>query len=89
MKIFFKGAKKMDFVFTINFIIAAVFFLCYSYQFLYIPAALLKKEPPHKPEKKNRFAVLVSARNEEKVIGHLLQSIKDGNSQKILCSSNL
>ena len=65
----------MDFVFTINFIIAAVFFLCYSYQFLYIPAALLKKEPPHKPEKKHRFAVLVSARNEEKVIGELIKSI--------------
>ena len=65
----------MDFVRTINFIIAAVFFLCYSYQLLYIPAALLKKEPLHKPEKKHLFAVLVSARNEEKVIGELIKSI--------------
>ncbi len=65
----------MEAVFTINFIIAAVFFVCYSYQFLYIPLALLKKEPAHKPEKKNRFAVLVSARNEEKVIGELIKSI--------------
>ncbi len=59
----------------LNFIIAAVFFICYSYQFLYIPAALFKKEPPHKPEKKHRFAVLVSARNEEKVVGELIKSI--------------
>ena len=65
----------MDFIRTINFIIAAVFFICYSYQFLYIPAALLKKEPLHKPEKKHLFAVLVSARNEEKVIGELIKSI--------------
>ena len=65
----------MDFIRTINFIIAAVFFICYSYQFLYIPAAILKKEPPHKPEKKHLFAVLVSARNEEKVIGELIKSI--------------
>lgn len=66
----------MDFIRTINFIIAAVFFICYSYQFLYIPAAILKKEPLHnKPEKKHLFAVLVSARNEEKVIGELIKSI--------------
>ncbi len=65
----------MDFVFTVNFIISAVFLLCYAYQFFYIPAAILKNEPPHKPEKKHRFAVLVSARNEEKVIGELIKSI--------------
>lgn len=52
-----------------------VFIICYAYQFLYIPAALLKKEPPHKAEKKHRFAVLISARNEEKVIGELIKSI--------------
>ena len=68
----------MDFVRTLNFIIAAVFFICYSYQFLYIPVALFKKEPPHKLPQKHRFAVLVSARNEEKVIGELIKSI---NSQ--------
>ncbi|MBQ6580191.1 MAG: N-acetylglucosaminyltransferase, partial [Oscillospiraceae bacterium] len=68
----------MDFVRTLNFIIAAVFFICYSYQFLYIPVALFKKEPPHKLPQKHRFAVLVSARNEEKVVGELIKSI---NSQ--------
>ena len=74
----FKESEKMDFVRTLNFIIAAVFFICYSYQFLYIPVALFKKEPPHKLPQKHRFAVLVSARNEEKVIGELIKTI---NSQ--------
>lgn len=68
----------MDFIRTVNFIISAVFFICYFYQFLYIPIAIFKKEPPHKIPKKHRFAVLVSARNEEKVIGELIKSI---NSQ--------
>lgn len=62
----------------INFIIALVFFICYFYQFLYIPAALFIKEPSRGPSVKHRFAVLVSARNEEKVIGELIRSI---NSQ--------
>ena len=61
----------------INFIITAVFFFCYAYQFLYIPAAFLIKEPPHKKEKKHRFAVLICARNEEKVIEKLIESIKN------------
>lgn len=68
----------MDFIRTINFIIAALFFICYSYQFLYIPVSIFKKEVSHKTVKKHRFAVLVSARNEEKVIGELIKSI---NSQ--------
>jgi len=58
-----------------NFIISVIFFLCYAYQFFYIPVSLFGKEPPHKPEKKHRFAVLVSARNEEKVIAQLIESI--------------
>ena len=65
----------MEALFTINFIIAAVFFICYAYQFFYIPAALFKKDPPHKEEKRHRFAVLVCARNEEAVITQLIKSI--------------
>lgn len=65
----------METLLTINFIIAAVFFICYSYQFLYIPVALFKKDPPHKEENRHRFGVLVCARNEEKVIAQLIKSI--------------
>lgn len=65
----------MEILETLNFIIAAVFFICYAYQFFYIPAALIKKDEPHKEGKKHRFAVLVCARNEEAVIAGLINSI--------------
>ena len=31
---------------TINAVISALFFICYTYQFLYIPLVLLKKRRP-------------------------------------------
>ena len=60
----------------INFIIMCLFFACYVYQFVYIPIAWLprKKEMLHAPM--HRFAVLIAARNEEAVIGKLIDSIK-------------
>ena len=66
----------METIVIFNFVISVVFFLCYAYQFFYIPVSVFENEPPHKPEKKHRFAVLVSARNEEKVIGELIKSIR-------------
>lgn len=65
----------METIKLINFIIATVFFVCYSYQFAYILVPYLKKEKPHKPAELHRYAVLISARNEELVIGNLLDSI--------------
>lgn len=51
--------------------------LCFSYQFFYILYASIKKPKRFKPvEQKHRYAVLISARNEEAVIGHLINSIK-------------
>lgn len=61
---------------VINHCIAAVFFVCYLYQFLYLPVPLLKKDKPHRPQKLHRYAVLIAARNEEAVIAHLLDSIR-------------
>ena len=66
----------METIVIFNFVISVIFFLCYAYQFFYIPVSVFGNEPPHKPEKKHRFAVLVSARNEEKVIGELIKSIR-------------
>ena len=60
----------------VNRILGILFMVCYFYQFLYIPVALAirrKKNPPAK--KFHRYAVLISARNEEAVIGQLLDSI--------------
>ena len=65
----------METIKIINFIIGIVFFVCYSYQFFYILIPFVKKEKPHKNTELHRYAVLISARNEELVIGNLLDSI--------------
>ncbi len=62
----------------VNFAITIMFFICYFYQFAYIPAALFKKKKElQKSNEIHDIAVLIAARNEEKVIGDLLDSIKD------------
>lgn len=62
---------------TINAVISALFFICYTYQFLYIPLVLAKKSKPlASPSKAHRYAVLIAARNEENVISGLLDSLR-------------
>ena len=65
----------MDALNVINYVISVIFILCYSYQFLYILVPVLKKAKPHKEEQVHNYAVLISARNEQAVIGNLLDSI--------------
>lgn len=50
---------------------------CYAYQIVYLFAPLMIKQRPHGPAKSNRYAVLIAARNEERVLPHLLQSIQN------------
>lgn len=62
---------------TINAVISALFFICYTYQFLYIPLVLAKKSKPlASPSRAHRYAVLIAARNEENVISGLLDSLR-------------
>ena len=62
---------------TINAVISALFFICYTYQFLYIPLVLAKKPKPlTAPAGRHRYAVLIAARNEENVISGLLESLR-------------
>lgn len=69
----------METVKIINYIIMLLFFCCYFYQFVYIPISIFKK-PKKLPEGKLRsFAVLIAARNEELVIGNLIDSLKAQN----------
>ena len=50
--------------------------LCYTYQFVYIPFAwCATKKHQACTIKQHRYAILIAARNEEAVIGHLLHSI--------------
>ena len=59
----------------INMILGTMFLLCYSYQIFYICVPFLKKDKPHKESKLHKYAVLISARNEENVIANLVNSI--------------
>lgn len=51
--------------------------VCYFYQIIYLILPLLKKQKPLTRECPTRYAILIAARNEEAVIGHLLDSIRD------------
>lgn len=69
----------MTWVKIFNIITSALLTLCYTYQFYYIIHALIVKPRKFKDvTPHNRYAVLISARNEENVIPYLLDTI---NSQ--------
>lgn len=65
----------------INYLIALVFFLCYSYQVLYIAVPFIKEQKPYgkadEETRLHRYAVLIAARNEETVISQLIESIRN------------
>lgn len=76
-KTMYGGGRVVDHLLTANFIISLVFVLCYAYQFFYLLLGTAKKSRcrlakavPH------RYAVMISARNEEAVIGNLIESIR-------------
>lgn len=66
----------MEIIKWINFALTLLFTLCYAYQFFYLPVPILKKDRPHMAVRQHRYAVLISARNEAPVIGHLLESLR-------------
>lgn len=78
----------------VNLGIAIIFFLCYSYQIVYLILSLFKKpiQYPDAPKDK-KYAILISARNEEDVIGYLLDSINEQDYPKeqitaFVCADN-
>ena len=65
-----------------NLVLLFIFSLCYLYQAVYVIFVLVKdireKRKPLEPEGPlNRYAVLISGRNEELVIGELVKSLKN------------
>ncbi len=68
----------MEFVDYINCFLFFLFFVCYSYQFFYILVPFFFKNRKNPAEKvvNHSYAVLVSARDEERVIGYLIDSIR-------------
>lgn len=65
----------MDTIRIINYVLAVMFFICYAYQAFYMLVPFIIRQKPHKEAKLHRFAVLISARNEQAVIGNLIDSI--------------
>ena len=60
----------------INTVIGIAFVACYFYQLVYILIPFIAKKRSFAGEiAMNRYAVLISARNEEAVIGHLIESV--------------
>ena len=62
----------------VNQIIGILFTLCYLYQFFYIPIPWFagKKKKPGISDMRRCYAVLICARNEEKVIADLINSLR-------------
>jgi Glycosyltransferases, probably involved in cell wall biogenesis len=69
-------------IFTIA--IMAIFTLCYLYQFIFMPIAWLCKRDVPEAAHKNRFAILICGRNEEKVISNCIDSLLSQNYPKEL-----
>lgn len=59
----------------VNTVIAILFFVCYFYQFVYVPIPFLKKKKFKGEIKQNKLAILICARNEENVITDLIDCI--------------
>ena len=66
----------------INYILTALFFLCYAYQFVYVPIRIFFAKRAEEKEKAkmvlvpHTFAFLICGRDEEAVIGDLVDSIR-------------
>ncbi len=73
--------KLLHFVETFNLIIAFVITALYSYQGIYLLLGLCRRHwrDRREPVRLGRYAALISARNEEGVIGELIASLKRQN----------
>ncbi|MBE6731308.1 MAG: glycosyltransferase [Ruminococcaceae bacterium] len=67
-----------------NLILGVVMMVCFSYQFIYILAALFKKQKKYVAKKNHRFACIIAARNEGEVVSQLIESLKWQNYDKDL-----
>lgn len=66
-------------IYGVNFAIGTLFFVMYTYQMVYLVVGLIDKwrgRRPYRAKKYHKLAVLISARNESKVIGELCKSIQ-------------
>ena len=67
----------MEELITLHWVVGILFTICYLYQFMYIPVPWLlsKRKRPTPTDMSNKYAILICARNEEKVIATLIESL--------------
>jgi len=69
-----------DFLLILRFIVwtlTLIVTVSYLYQLVYLFLPMIIKPRPHKPTRLLRYGVLIAARNEEKVLPHLLDSLRN------------
>ncbi len=73
--------RLIQFVQNFNQLVGVILALLYLYQVGYLAIGLLRRSwrDSHQPKKLRRYAALISARNEEEVIGELIESLKAQN----------
>lgn len=71
--------SQLTFVDVFNGCVFLAFTICYCYQFFYVLTVLVRKPPKQQAKENHRYAVLISARNENQVIGDLIHSIRVQN----------
>lgn len=69
----------MQVIKIINFVVSAAFFVCYFYQLIYVLVPFFMKKHSEGEDICRKYAVLISARNEQAVIKNLIDSIKKQN----------
>lgn len=75
---YFFHDMMLRFITTANAVLGVIFFVCYALQLFYTILTLFRKPLTFKEAPKTkRYAILISARNESAVLGHLLDSIRD------------
>ena len=60
-----------------NVVLCALFFVCYAYQIFFLFVSYVKKSKVFPDAAPRKLAILIAARNEEKVIGNLLTTLRE------------
>ena len=69
----------LNFLTIANLVLCALFFICYAYQMFFLFVSYIKKSKTFPDAPPHRLAILIAARNEERVIGNLLTSLREQN----------
>ena len=66
----------MNVLTIINIVLTSLLVICYAYQFIYIPISLKGRKRPPETSSFLSFAVIICARNEQSVIGRVIDSLQ-------------